>query len=141
MSCVSTDSVHYEARVLGLRLPILRPNQFFTTIKVVSSPSHKFLHLHFGALENQNVGSFLMLKLAANSSQICPLVANLFPLWGGPVVLAGSGWGSFPGSSGAIMSHGTTWLDCATPRPKSQPWSGPRGVDSLLPPQPSVSRV
>ena len=72
------------------------------------------VHLHFKALENQNVSSFPMLRLAANS-KFFPLASNLVCSLFEPArfSLQVSGWGNPQGVSGAAMLPSTTWLDCA----------------------------
>ena len=106
--------------------PLIRPAEpIFTTIRVADSLSHKNEHLHFGALENLNVGSFLMLKLVTNSGQIRPLLANLFPLGSCPVALADPSWGSPPGASGVAALPGLPGWIAQSPSRNPDPGLAP----------------
>ena len=51
---MSQPIVRYEVRLFGPWASYTSAEPIFTTAKVVNSLSHKFEHLHFGALENQN---------------------------------------------------------------------------------------
>ena len=128
----------FVTRLLGPRASYTSAEPIFTTIKAVNSLSHKFKHLHFGALESQNAGFFLMLKLAANSGQRYPfkLLATLFPLSAGLVVLiklqvpAGEAPQGYPVyrniRCGNVPQHYLPgWLDCTKSRQKSGPLPGP----------------
>ena len=110
----------------------VRPNQF-------SQP--QILGLPFWSIGESKCRLAPNVKAGGQTLPNLLLAGKFVPSWAAPVVFAGPGWGSSPGVSGVAIPPGTTWLDCAKSRQKTLLWPAPWGLDSLLPPWPSVSRV